>query len=226
VPNRKSKTSKNTKKSNLKKTAPKLKIKARSVKAPKTLKKPKMTKAEIKKGEEQLEQQRQVEESRETAVMLENRAFMEHIDTKVGHNTTEILKSLVKAPKTDEDIATQLNMKVNDVRRTLNIMNSYSIVRYDVNKDSKGWLIFKWKLNQEKLKDYISKMEAEMTAVEEPTLQSNCNDFFICKKCYTSQKVVLPFDSAFESGFNCDSCGKPYTILNRNEVVELFKTQK
>ena len=157
---------------------------------------------------------------------LQDNLFSQHIDTKAGSKSSDILRILSKNQKSDEDIATQLNMKVNDVRRSLNIMNSYSIVKYDVRKDNKGWLMFIWKINGEKLNDYISNINKNMTETTEPEFPTNCNDFFICKKCYNNQKIVLPFESAFDSNFNCDGCGKPYTILNRIVATELFKNSQ
>lgn len=177
-----------------------------------------------KKEQEEVEARtRLLEETKQSAYLLENKNFTEHITNNVGPVAPQILRELVKNPRTDEEIANQLNIKVNDIRRSLNLMNGYSIVKYDVNKDNKGWLIFKWKLNNEKLESYINKIEGEMTKTTEPNLPGDCNDFFICKKCYSEQKVVLPFDSAFESGFNCETCGKPYTILNKEETVALFQ---
>ncbi len=162
-----------------------------------------------------------LEEVRKVGELVENRAFLQNIDKNVGTGSTDILRTLIKGPHTDEDISTHLSLKVNDVRRMLNVMNGYSIVRYDVNKDNKGWLIFRWRIDREKLKDYISNMEA--ASVEEgPVLPGDCNDFFMCKKCYSEQKVIVPFDSAFESGFTCGNCGKPYTILNKEQTVALF----
>ncbi len=175
-----------------------------------------------KEQEEAYAREKILEDTKQAAFLLENKAFNTHITDKVGPIAPQILRELVKNPRTDEEIATQLNVKVNDIRRSLNLMNGYSIVKYDVNKDNKGWLIFKWKLNNEKLEDYINKVEQENIRVEEPNLPGNCNDFFICKKCYSTQKVVLPFDSAFESGFNCGSCGKPYVALNKEETIALF----
>ena len=183
----------------------------------------KSAKALRKEKEELFAKDRLIEDTKQAATLLENRAFTQHITSKVGPIAPEILRELVKSPKTDEDIATQLNIKVNDIRRSLNLMNGYSIVKYDVNKDNKGWLIFKWRLNNERLEDYINKVELELRTVEQPNLPGNCNDFFICKKCYSTQKVILPFDSAFESGFNCGSCGKPYVILNKEETIALFQ---
>ena len=182
-----------------------------------------MSAAALKKDNlEKAEKELAIEEIRKVGELVENRGFLQHIDRSVGPGSIDILRTLVKGPHTDEDISARLALKVNDVRRMLNIMNGYSIVRYDVNKDNKGWLIFKWRIDREKLVDYISNMESRPVETS-PILPGDCNDFFMCKKCYSEQKVVVPFDSAFESGFTCNSCGKPYAILNREEAVALFK---
>ena len=185
-------------------------------------KQPKPKKLSKKEQEAVTARERLFEETKQTAYLLENKNFTNHISNNVSTMAPQILRELAKTPKTDEEIAGQLNIKVNDIRRSLNLMNGYSIVKYDINKDNKGWLIFKWKINNEKLESYINKIESEMTKTSEPNLPGDCNDFFMCKKCYSDQKVVLPFDTAFESGFNCESCGKPYTILNKEETVALF----
>ncbi len=184
---------------------------------------PKPKKLSKKEQEVVIARERLLEETRRSAYLLENKSFTQHISNNVGMLAPQILRELAKNSKTDEEIASQLNIKVNDIRRSLNLMNGYSIVKYDVNKDNKGWLIFKWKINNEKLESYINKIESEMTKSSEPNLPGDCNDFFMCKKCYSDQKVILPFDTAFESGFNCESCGKPYTILNKEETVALFQ---
>ena len=184
---------------------------------------PKPKKLSKKEQEVVIAKERLLEETRRSAYLLENKNFTQHISNNVGTMAPEILRELAKNSKTDEEIASQLNIKVNDIRRSLNLMNGYSIVKYDVNKDNKGWLIFKWKINNEKLESYINKIESDMTKTTEPNLPGDCNDFFMCKKCYSDQKVILPFDTAFESGFNCENCGKPYTILNKKETVALFQ---
>ena len=164
-----------------------------------------------------------IETHTKSITIIQSPNFSSDINTKAGPIATDILLELTKEPKTDEDLALKLNVKVNDARRTLNILNSYGIVKYDVNKDNKGWLIFNWKLNDGKIEDYVKIIETAANASQDPILPNNCNDFFICKKCYPSAKIVLPFDSAFESGFTCSACGKPYTTLNREETISLFK---
>lgn len=152
---------------------------------------------------------------------VENKMLLKYISTNVGSRSGDILRALIKEPKTDDDIANILSVKVNDVRRMLNVMNGYSIVKYEVNKDSKGWLVFKWRIDRERLEDFVGELE-KVPLQEDRQLPSECNDFFICKKCYPEQKTVLPFDSAYESDFSCGSCGKPYAMLNKEETIALF----
>lgn len=200
------------------KHAIRIKIKAKARKIIKL----KLTKAEKKRNEEKLREEMALVEIRKTDELVQQKHFLDYINKTVGSGASDILKLLVKAPKTDEDIAAQLNVKVNDVRRMLNVMNGYSIVRYDVNKDNKGWLIFKWRIDREKLGEYIVGLQ-KVSPEQQSMLPGNCNDFFICKKCYPSEKVVLPFDTAFESEFSCNGCGKPYSMLSRAETEALFK---
>ncbi|MDE1767930.1 MAG: hypothetical protein KGH64_06335 [Candidatus Micrarchaeota archaeon] len=174
------------------------------------------------KAEEDALQARNADERRRVTELIGNNVFATNVGRSVGVGAVDILKTLSEGPKTDEIIAEKLNIKVNDVRRMLNAMNSYSIVRYDVNKDSKGWLLFTWRIDCEKLTEYVNGMGKERLV--ELSLPLNCNDFFVCKACYgKEEKMVLPFDSAFERGFTCNSCGKPFAQLSREETVVLFK---
>ncbi len=175
----------------------------------------------LKKEAEKVNRELALEELRKAGELLDNQAFLSHVSADVGPESVEILRSLAKSHKTDEELAAQMSMKVNDIRRMLNMMNSYSIVRYDVNKDNKGWLLFTWRIDGEKLQEYIAGM-SRIAQINMPALPANCNDFFICKKCYATDKIVLPFDSAFETKFTC-GCGKSLTILNKEETIELFR---
>lgn len=177
------------------------------------------------KLEEQARHERHMEETRMVGELVSNKNLSTTVGNSVGSGAMDVLKLLVEGPKTDENVAEKLGVKVNDVRRMLNMMNSYSIVRYDVNKDSKGWLIFTWRIDPEKLSEYVEMVSKEVV-VSEAVLPGNCNDFFMCKGCYTKEKTVLPFDTAFESDFTCASCGKPYALLTRQETVALFKSNQ
>ena len=101
----------------------------------------------------------------------------------------------------------------------LNTLNTYGVTRYNVNKDNKGWLTFKWYIDANKLtelKDEVMVRNGEAGY----KIPEGCNDFFICGKCYTEQKTIFPFETAFEMNFKCD-CGGNMKQVNKMEVEQL-----
>jgi transcription factor E len=159
-------------------------------------------------------------ERQKVEVLLANTLFSEFISRNVGKKAINIIRML-NIPQTDEKLAADLNIKINEVRRILNVLDTYGVARYDTNKDSKGWLTFRWYLNTGKLTD----LSLEIASKKDGTafkLQDDCNDFFYCNACYDDQKVILPFDAAFENQFKCDNCGKGLKQLSKTEAQKLF----
>ncbi len=151
---------------------------------------------------------------------LSNDKFVEFLTSNVGRYAIEVIKRLDK-PKTDDVLATELNVKINEVRRVLNLLGGYGVARYDTNKDSKGWLTFSWYIDTQKL----SELKQSVTAEEQHTelsLPGECDDFFVCEKCYDTNKIVLPFDAAFEHSFKCPECGRPLKRLSKEEAEDLL----
>jgi transcription factor E len=153
--------------------------------------------------------------------LLDNAVFADFISKNVGKKAINVIKML-NTPLTDEKIAADLEVKINEVRRILNVLDSYGVARYDTNKDSKGWLTFKWYLDVEKLEELH---QSAITSKPENSFKmpENCNDFFYCGKCYEDAKVILPFDAAYEAQFKCDGCGKALKQLNKEEARMLFE---
>lgn len=155
-----------------------------------------------------------------TNEILERATFAEFISQNVGKRAVDVLK-LIHSPQTDESVAAELSMKINEVRRILNVLNGYGVARYDTNKDNKGWLTFKWHVDVEKLVALNTTVD-EKKPENAYRVASDCNDFFCCTKCYKEQKVILPFDAAFENQFRCDVCGSKLRQLSKEEVVAVF----
>ncbi|MDE1855054.1 MAG: hypothetical protein KGH57_01910 [Candidatus Micrarchaeota archaeon] len=156
--------------------------------------------------------------------LLGNVVFADFISRNVGKKAINVIRML-NSPQTDEKIAADLSVKINEVRRILNVLDSYGVARYDTNKDSKGWLTFKWYLDGEKLTELH---QTALTAKPENgyRLPDNCNDFFYCGKCYEESKVILPFDAAYEMRFKCEGCGKALKQLSKEEARALFEEEE
>jgi transcription factor E len=153
--------------------------------------------------------------------LLENVVFSEFISKNIGKKAINIAKMLPEYP-TDEKLAAALGIKINEVRRILNMLDSYGIARYDANKDSKGWLTFVWHIDADKLEELHNSITNDKHDDDSHKMPENCNDFFYCAKCYEDQKIILPFDAAFEAGFKCEGCGKALKQMGKEEVQAIF----
>lgn len=147
--------------------------------------------------------------------LFNNENAVEYLKKNVSKMAVEVIGMLV-TPKTDEFLAEQTGMKINAIRRILNIMQGYGITNYYISKNTKGWLSFAWYINTSKLPpflEYINSMEREKSIVNEA-----CNDYFVCENCYKSDRFVFTFDSAYENAFKCNNCGKSLNRMNREEA--------
>lgn len=151
--------------------------------------------------------------------LLKNESAVEYLKKNVSKMAVEVISMLV-TPKTDEFLAEQAGMKINAIRRILNIMQGYGITNYYISKNTKGWLSFAWYINTSKLPpflEYVSGMEKEKSIVNDA-----CNDYFICDNCYKSDRFVFTFESAFENNFKCNNCSKNLDRMNREEAEKLI----
>lgn len=177
---------------------------------------------DAKKQKEVLEPKKIISNSfsPEVKEAIQSKIFLEYLSKNIGRGAVDIVGALESQAQTDDKLAGKLGIKVNEVRRILNLLNNHSITKYDVNKDNKGWLTFNWYIDNEKLL-YFAHVLKEKETEEKAFLPDNCNDFFFCEVCFEEQKLVLPFDTAFEANFKCD-CGKELKIINRDEAKKMF----
>ena len=150
--------------------------------------------------------------------LVGNSSATEYLRKNVSKTSIDII-SLLVTPKTDEFLAEQLGMKINAVRRVLNIMQGYGITNYYVSKNTKGWLSFAWYINTSKLTpflDHVLELERDKVLID-----NDCNDYFVCGNCYETDKLLYTFDAAFESGFKC-SCGKSLARIEKSQAESMY----
>jgi transcription initiation factor TFIIE subunit alpha len=152
---------------------------------------------------------------------LEDAIFLDYVAKNIGSQANEVLRELSKGARKDEALAETVNIKLNEVRRVLNLLNKHGIVRYDVKRDSSGWLTFEWHVDHVALSDFYKVLSQK---VESPlsSLPENCNDFFVCGGCSKKQGLLYPFDVAYEKSFKCN-CGKSLEALTRSEAESYMR---
>jgi transcription initiation factor IIE alpha subunit len=153
-------------------------------------------------------------------MLLNNEQIIDYLKKNVSRVAPDVI-SMLSTPRTDEYIAIELNLKINAIRRILNILQGYGVTNYYVAKNTNGWLSFAWFINVEKLGpflEYVNGVGANKSIINE-----DCNDYFICRKDYENDRLIFTFDSAFETGFKC-SCGATLERISKREAETLMKS--
>lgn len=152
--------------------------------------------------------------------IINNREIYDYITKNVGKKAAEIIPML-GTPISDEELANKTNIKINEVRRILNTLNTYGLTKYDTIKDKNGWLTFKWYINEKNIEN-VKKNVEESSKVLSYKLPDDCNDFFVCDTCFEKRKVLFPFDTAVEMKFKCD-CGGNLVRISKEEAKRLVE---
>jgi transcription factor E len=175
---------------------------------------------------EKAKKQKELDEATYTAnamkyieALVEDTRISDYLNKNVSRHASEVI-DLLTTPRTDEEIAAALDLKINAVRRILNIMQGYGITNYNVSKNNEGWLSFAWYINTNKVPQFFDYVKN--TTSEKATLKDDCNDYFICKSCYDDNKFIFTFDAAYESGFKCNICSKQLHRIDRGKASELL----
>lgn len=155
--------------------------------------------------------------------MSRNDIVVGYLKKNVSKRAFDVINGL-SAPKTDEQLAEELGMKINAVRRILNILQGYGVTNYYVAKNVNGWLSFAWYVNISKLKpffEYVERIENKRQSIS-----AECNDYFVCHGCYDKVKLIFTFDAAFEENFKCVSCGKGLEMIDRDQAAKLAEMER
>ena len=180
------------------------------------------TKADIRRVEEAMAEKATMEKTKEIIEsIMQNETIISYLNKNVSKRASEVL-CLLENPKTDEQIAEMLDMKINGVRRILNIMQGYGITNYNISKNVDGWLSFSWYINNNKVDQFFDYVKSVSST--ENTIKDGCNDYFICNKCYNDSKMIFTFDAAYEANFKC-SCNKMMTRISKEDVGGLLSSK-
>lgn len=119
---------------------------------------------------------------------------------------------------TDEQLALELGIEINEIRKALFSLYEIGIAEYKRRRDDEtGWMEYYWKINYDKQID-ILKHELEKTKKKlEEKLESEMSTvYYICMNgC-----VKVPYEEAMELNFTCPRCGGVLEYLDSSKANE------
>jgi len=163
--------------------------------------------------------------SKETRPSLLDEEMIKVANFLGGEEAVTVVKTLAKLREaTDEAIATESGIRVNNVRKVLYSLYGHALVTCTRVRDEKtGWYIFYWRLQPDQLDAFIrSRKKRTLEKLKSRLTYESSHSFFVCKAC---AGVRVTFEEAMESAFRCTNCGKQLLGTDNKDYVEaLTKT--
>lgn len=139
-----------------------------------------------------------------------------------GEEAVTIVKTLAKLKEaTDEAIATDAAIRVNNVRRILYKLYDHALVSCTRVQDEKTrWYIFYWRLQPDQLDAFIrSRKKRTLEKLKSRLDYESSHSFFVCSNC---AGVRVTFEDAMESAFRCTGCGKQLAGVENAKYIEVL----
>lgn len=138
----------------------------------------------------------------------------------LGEEAVKIIKILKGVEEiTDEEIAAQTAIRLNDVRRILYKLYEHSLISLRQTRDKNtGWFIFHWRLQSDQFEGFILNQKRRVLEKLEARLEYEKNhDFYYC---YTPRCRRIPFEEAMELVFRCPICNKPLGHFENGQIIK------
>jgi transcription initiation factor TFIIE subunit alpha len=150
--------------------------------------------------------------------LLEDPVIQKYLHELVGPKGMPVAAAPPDGEVTDEELAEELGLELNDVRRALFILYENDLATYRRLRDEdSGWLTYLWTFKYEKIPE---KLEEEMyrllDALEQRQDYEHNNEFYLCEVC----GIRFEFDEAMDFGFECPECGSPVDAMENTALVE------
>lgn len=140
----------------------------------------------------------------------------------LGEEVLDVLQFLLskKIEITDDEIANELGVKVNEVRKKLYALADQGLVSYRRSRDKDtGWYVYYWKVNTDQINDILLNRKREILEKLKTRLEyEENNEFYICPE----DKNKYTFEEAFENEFKCPRCGSQLEYYDSKKVREVL----
>ncbi len=145
------------------------------------------------------------------------------IEALTGENGRRIVEILLNSQggRSDEELAQELNLRVNDVRKLLYELSKQGFVAYiRMTKGESRWYSYYWYTDIDMLKHSINRRMNEVIRVlNERLAYEESQTFYICP----NDSSRYTFDEAFENNFRCIQCGFELIEVDNSRTVQYLK---
>ena len=150
--------------------------------------------------------------------LLNDPVIQKYLHELVGPKGMPVAATPPDGEVTDEELAEELGLELNDVRRALFILYENDLAAYRrVRDEDSGWLTYLWTFEYEKIPGNLKdEMERLVAAIEERSDYERAHEFYLCEVC----SIRFEFGEAMDFGFECPECGSPLEAMDNDRLVD------
>lgn len=150
--------------------------------------------------------------------LLEDPVIQKYLHELVGPTGMPVAAAPPDGEVTDEELAEELDLELNDVRRALFILYENDLATYRRLRDEdSGWLTYLWTFEYDNIPENL---EEEMYrlhgALEDRREYERNHEFYLCEIC----SIRFEFGEAMDFGFECPECASPLESMENDYLVD------
>jgi transcription initiation factor TFIIE subunit alpha len=150
--------------------------------------------------------------------LLNDPVIQKYLHELVGPTGMPVAAAPPDGEVTDEELAEELGLELNDVRRALFILYENDLASYRRLRDEdSGWLTYLWTFHYDNIPEKLEEeMHGLLEALEQRRQYEADNEFYLCPE----ESLRFEFGEAMEYGFECPNCGTGLESMNNDRLVE------
>ena len=149
--------------------------------------------------------------------LLEDPVIQKYLHELVGPTGMPVAAAPPDGEVTDEELAEELDLELNDVRRALFILYENDLATYRRLRDEdSGWLTYLWTFEYDNIPENLeSEMYRLYDALRGRQEYERNHEFYLCEIC----SIRFEFGEAMDFGFECPECGSPMDSMENDRLV-------
>jgi len=150
--------------------------------------------------------------------LLSDPVIQKYLHELVGPKGMPVAAAPPDGEVTDEELAEELDLELNDVRRALFILYENDLASYRRLRDEdSGWLTYLWTFEYDKIPENLEEeMYRLLEALRQRREYERTHEFYLCENC----GIRFEFGEAMDFGFECPECGSPLESMENSRLVE------
>jgi len=150
--------------------------------------------------------------------LLEDPVIQKYLHELVGPTGMPVAAAPPDGEVTDEELAEELGLELNDVRRALFILYENDLASYRrVRDEDSGWLTYLWTFQYDNIPENLEEeLHRLLEGLEERRDYERDHQFYLCEV----DSIRFEFEEAMEFGFECPECGSPLESMENSRLLE------